>query len=94
MLQEQKAHCWGHPWTCVTVPTWNNRKLRGPLSADTTLTHSLGIPAEPTHMGFTTHQCPEHIDGEEGDGEGDEPYSLQPAMQTEVVLGPSQAQPA
>lgn len=42
----------------------------------------------------TTHQRPEDVDGKEGDGEGNEPYSLQPAMEPEVVLGSTQAQPA
>jgi len=41
-----------------------------------------------------THQRPEDIDGEEGDGEGDQPQGLQMAVEPEVVLGPSQAQPA
>lgn len=74
----------------MTAPTWSHSKgeLRGPPPAEATLTHRPGTPAEPTH------QCPEHIDSEEGDGEGNEPHSLQPAVQTEVVLGPSKAQPA
>lgn len=41
-----------------------------------------------------THQRPEDIDGEEGNGEGDQPQGLQMAVEPEVVLGPPQAQPA
>lgn len=40
------------------------------------------------------HQRPQDVDGEEGDGEGDEAHRLQPAAQVEVVLSPLQAQPA
>lgn len=40
------------------------------------------------------YQCPQDVDGEEGDGEGDEAHRLQPAAQVEVVLSPLQAQPA
>ena len=47
-----------------------------------------------SQMPEATHQCPEDIDGEEGDGEGDEPHGFQPAVEPEVVLGPAQAQPA
>lgn len=41
-----------------------------------------------------THQRPEDVDGEQGNGECDEPHSLEPAVEPEVVLGPAQAQPA
>lgn len=41
-----------------------------------------------------SYQCPEDVDGEEGDGEGDEANSLQSALQLQVVLGTPQAQPA
>lgn len=41
-----------------------------------------------------SYQCPEDVDGEEGDGKGDEADSLQSALQLQVVLGSPQAQPA
>ena len=41
-----------------------------------------------------SNQCPEDIDGEEGDDKGDQPQGLQMAVEPEVVLGPLQAQPA
>lgn len=41
-----------------------------------------------------THQRPEDVDGEQGNGECDEPHGLEPAVEPEVVLGPAQAQPA
>lgn len=40
------------------------------------------------------YQRPQDIDGEEGDGEGDEADGLQPAPQMQVVLSAPQAQPA
>lgn len=40
------------------------------------------------------YQRPEDVDGEEGDGEGDEADSLQSALQLQVVLGSPQTQPA
>lgn len=40
------------------------------------------------------YQGPEDVDGEEGDGEGDEAHRLQPALQLQVVLRPPQTQPA
>lgn len=44
--------------------------------------------------GGDTYQSPQDVDGEEGDGEGDEPHGLQPAAQVEVVLSAPQTQPA
>jgi len=44
-------------------------------------------------MTDSTHQCPEDVDGEEGDGQGDQPHGLQPALQLQVVLGAAEAQP-
>lgn len=41
-----------------------------------------------------SYQRPEDVDGEEGDGEGDQTHSLQSALQLQVVLGSPQAQPA
>lgn len=43
---------------------------------------------------YISYQCPEDVDGEEGNGECDEADSLQSALQLQVVLGTSQAQPA
>lgn len=40
------------------------------------------------------YQRPQDIDGEEGDGEGYEAHSLQPAAQLKMVLSAPQAQPA
>lgn len=44
-------------------------------------------------MGFG-YQGPEDVDGEEGDGEGNEANRLQSALQLQVVLCPPQTQPA
>lgn len=41
-----------------------------------------------------SYQGPEDVDGEEGDGEGDEADRLQPALQLQVVLRSPQTQPA
>ncbi len=41
-----------------------------------------------------SYQCPEDVDGEEGDGEGNEADSLESALQLQVVLGSPQTQPA
>lgn len=41
-----------------------------------------------------SYQGPEDVDGEEGDGQGDEADRLQPALQLQVVLRSPQTQPA
>lgn len=41
-----------------------------------------------------SYQCPEDVDGKQGDGESDQTHSLQSALQLQVVLGSPQAQPA
>lgn len=41
-----------------------------------------------------SYQGPEDVDGEEGDGEGDEADRFQPALQLQVVLRSPQTQPA
>lgn len=41
-----------------------------------------------------SYQCPEDVDGEEGDGEGNEADGLKSALQLQVVLGSPQTQPA
>lgn len=40
------------------------------------------------------YQSPQDIDGEEGDGEGNEAHSLQPAPEVNMILSPLQTQPA
>lgn len=57
-------------------------------------THTHTRRAASDVVGSDIYQSPQAVDGEEGDGEGDEPDGLQPAPQVEVVLSPPQAQPA
>ena len=45
-------------------------------------------------QGEELYQGPEDEDGEEGDGEGDEPQGLQAAVEEQVVEGAPQTQPA
>lgn len=40
------------------------------------------------------YQCPEDVDGEEGDGEGNKANSFESALQLQVVLCAPQTQPA
>lgn len=40
------------------------------------------------------YQCPKDVDGKEGNGESDESCSLHSALELNMVLGSSQAQPA
>lgn len=43
---------------------------------------------------FFFYQSPKDVDGEEGNGEGNEAHSLQPAPQLKMVLSAPQAKPA
>ena len=68
----------------------------GPRAIDQTpgLTALSRSPPDACSPAGSTHQRPEDVDGEQGDGERDEPHGLEPAVEPEVVLGPAQAQPA
>lgn len=52
------------------------------------------LPPTCAKAALDTHQCPEDINGEKCYGEGNQADGLQAAVELQVVLGPSEAQPA
>lgn len=56
--------------------------------------YSRGTPVHRHLHHITNYQSPEDVDGEESDSKSDEAHCLQATVEVQVVLSPSQAQPA